>query len=283
MSAEACCTCATLLADAKVPYDPDSEKPIVYNRRLSCCSREICALCQYKNPRFQNYCPFCQISSGPSVLPKEGLRLPPSYSKKTTTSASVEKDSPPPPSYDEAILSRDSSSRRPEDLHGSDTSTLPPSDTRDTIHHVDLDNDTLASLSLAYNVPVAVLRRHNNLFSDSLLAARKHVLIPRSHYDGPPLSTPPDPEEEGRKTRLRRWMVATKCADYGVATLYLKGSGGDLDTAVQAFRADEEWERDHPLQQPNKGKTKSQPSARRPLTSRVTRVGGASTLSGQLS
>ncbi|KIW18935.1 hypothetical protein PV08_03224 [Exophiala spinifera] len=272
MSLEACCTCATLLADAKVPYDRDSEKPLLYNRRLSCCSREICALCQTKNPRFQNYCPFCQISSGPSALPKEGLRLPPSYSRKPTSTNAptprVSRDSPPPPpsppppSYDEATLPSHSHLRQGREASSSSstattttsastsTTKSPPTgddDTDDTIHHVGVD-DTLQSLSLAYNVPVAVLRRHNNLYSDPLLAARKWVLIPRSHYAGPPLSTPPDAEEEARKTKLRRWMVATKCADYAVATLYLKGADHDLDLAVQAFRADEEWERNHPLE-----------------------------------
>lgn len=49
-------------------------------------------------------------------------------------------------------------------------------------------------------------------------------------------------------------MVATKCADYNVATLYLKGSDYALDLAVEAYKADEEWERNHPLQGKGKGK-----------------------------
>ncbi|KAL6252762.1 hypothetical protein RBB50_000481 [Rhinocladiella similis] len=282
MSAEACCTCATLLTDTKVPYDPDSEKPLLYNRRLSCCSREICALCQSKNHRFQTYCPFCQVSSGPSALPKDGLRLPPSYSKTpiSTCRDGSPPPPPPPPSYDEAtVISQRSPRRRTDLVNVSATNASPPSDTEDTIHHVNGLDDTLASLSVAYNVPVPVLRQHNNLYSDTLLAARKWVLIPRSHYAGPALSTPPDPEEEERKTKLRRWMVATKCPDYGVATLYLKGADYDLDIAVQAFRADEEWERNHPLRHGGTGKAKSS----RGPSSRLSRAGGTSTLSGQLS
>ncbi|OAL19644.1 hypothetical protein AYO20_11619 [Fonsecaea nubica] len=238
---DSCCTCATLLSDAKVPYDPRSEKSLFHHRQLDCCSRFICATCQYKNPRFQAYCPFCQISSGPSALPREGLRLPPSYSTTATSRGSRRAESPPP-SYDDSI----GPSRTTEQ------STGPPADTDDTVHFVGSE-DSLQSLSLAYKVPLQVLRRHNNLYSDQLLAARKWILIPRSHYTGPPLSTPPDAEEEERKTKLRRWMIATKCANYNVAQLYLKGSDFNLELAVEAFRADEEWEKNNPL----KGKAKS--------------------------
>lgn len=93
-------------------------------------------------------------------------------------------------------------------------------------------------------------------------------------------------------------MVATKCADYRVAEVYLKGvtsstmSGseagleserspnGDIEgreeedqglkEAIERFKADEEWERRNPLQD-KKGKM----GARR-------RVGGGGSLSGQL-
>ena len=245
---DSCCTCATLLSDVKLPYDPESEKPLLHNRRLDCCSRYICATCQHKNPRFTSYCPFCQISSGPSFLPKEGLRLPPSYTKTAHTRNGSRTESPPP-SYDEFMLSG----------RVSDQSTEPPQDTEDTVHFVGLE-DSLQSLSLAYGVPIPILRTHNHLYSDQLLQARKWVLIPRSHYTGPPLSTPPDPEEEERKIKLRRWMVATKCAEYHVAQLYLKGSDYNLEIAVEAFKADEEWEKKNPLQ--GKGKGRDKPRSR---------------------
>ena len=75
-------------------------------------------------------------------------------------------------------------------------------------------------------------------------------------------------------------MVATKCADYKVAELYLKGVAGDIEgvvdangtqsvpggamtaeereddrivqEAVERFKADEEWERKNPLNGKNK-------------------------------
>ena len=127
----------------------------------------------------------------------------------------------------------------------------------------------MPSLSLAYRVPVPVLRAHNNVQSDHLLAARKWVLIPRSHYQGPPLSTPPDPEEEEKKNKLRRWMVATKCPEYDIAKLYLKGTDYNLVAAVEAFQADEQWEKDNPLK--GKGKSRRRPSSSMGLTGQLGR------------
>lgn len=65
-------------------------------------------------------------------------------------------------------------------------------------------------------------------------------------------------------------MVATKCAEYNVAQLYLKGSQYDLNVAIEAFKADEKWEKDHPMN--SKGKQKDK-----------TRRGFGSSLVGQLS
>lgn len=240
---EACCTCATLLTDTKVPYDPESEKPLVLDRRLTCCHRTICATCQYRNPRFQTYCPFCQISSEPGALPTTGLRLPPSYTSTAGESSIQKSGIELPPSYDSAT-------RQISGVNGA-----PPVDTEDTVHFLSAQ-DSFQGLSLAYKVPVSIIRQHNNIYSDTLLAARKWVLIPRSHYSGPSLSTPPDPQEEERKNKLRRWMVATKCADYNVAILYLNGSAYDLDIAIDAYREDEQWEKNNPLNGKGKGNVK---------------------------
>lgn len=154
-----------------------------------------------------------------------------------------------------------------------DQTSAPPEETEDTVHFVSLE-DSLQSLSIAYGVPTSVLRQYNNVYSDVLITARKWVLIPRSHYDGPPLSNPPDPDEEERKIKVRRWMVATKCPDYGVATLYLKGSDYNLEIAVDAFKADEEWEKRNPLQEHGKGKQSER---------RRSRLGRGGSLAGQLS
>lgn len=42
---------------------------------------------------------------------------------------------------------------------------------------------------------------------------------------------------------------------YDVATLYLKQSDYDLELAIEAFKADEKWEKDHPLDKKGKGKS----------------------------
>lgn len=242
---EACCTCATVLADTKVPYDTENEKPICLDRKLECCGRTICATCQYKNPRFQNYCPYCQISSQPSALPSEGLRLPPSYRDNENATRALDL----PPAYD-------SLPPRSQTLTDASSAARPPEDTEDTVHFLSPD-DSLHSLSLAYGVPQDILRKHNAIYSDSLLVARKFVLVPKAYYTGPPLSTPPDPEEEERKNKVRRWMVATKCPEYNMAQLYLKGSQYNLDIAIEAFKADEQWEKDHPLNGNGKQKERS--------------------------
>ena len=65
-------------------------------------------------------------------------------------------------------------------------------------------------------------------------------------------------------------MVATKCADYEVAQLYLKGSDYDLDIAIESFKEDERWEREHPMKEGDKGKQTKQ------------RRGFGGSLSGQL-
>lgn len=62
-------------------------------------------------------------------------------------------------------------------------------------------------------------------------------------------------DEERRRSRIRRFMTSSKVADYDVATLYLEQAGYDLAAAVDAYFADEAWEREHPSRgkQPAKG------------------------------
>lgn len=62
---------------------------------------------------------------------------------------------------------------------------------------------------------------------------------------------------------------------YDVAVLYLEQAGYDLDLAIEAYKADEKWEKDHPMEGNVKGKMKSQTPARRKY--------GGTGISGQLS
>jgi len=68
-------------------------------------------------------------------------------------------------------------------------------------------------------------------------------------------------EEEVRKAKVRRWMVACKVAEYDIALLYLKQANYDLDAAIEAYKADERWEREHPMEgSSSKGKGKNRQS-----------------------
>lgn len=118
------------------------------------------------------------------------------------------------------------------------------------------------------------------MYADHLLAARRTILIPGEFYKGG-VSFSPRPlegeEEEMKKTKLRKFMVQCKVSEYDVALLYLEQSNYNLEQAIEAYRADEQWEKDHPLQAAKKGKSKAQQNTGR----RKWGFGGG--LSGQLS
>lgn len=208
MSSEACCTCASLLSSIPPQYDEKTEKPAQHERRLECCGRAICARCITDNPRFATYCPFCQVSSTPSSLP-QGLRDPPAYSP------------PPSPRPHDARVAHDDSDQPPAYSAQSDwenSAEKQPNDepAPDVLHFVDPSGDTISSLSLRYGVPANALRRTNGLYADHLLPARRTVLIPGEFYKGG-VSLSPRPiegeEEEIRKGKIRKWMVACKVAE----------------------------------------------------------------------
>lgn len=128
---------------------------------------------------------------------------------------------------------------------------------QDILHFLNHEQDSINSLSLRYGVPAAVLRRANNISSDHLIIGRRTVIIPGQYYRGG-VSLSPRPiegeEEEARKAKIRRWMVACKVHEYDVALLYLEQAGYDLQLATDAYFADEEWERTHPAETGRRGK-----------------------------
>lgn len=249
---EACCTCAALLSNISPPYDEKTEKPKALDRRLDCCDRVICANCLVNNPRFKTYCPFCQVSITPSPLP-QGLRGPvPSSSSPRFHSASDL-----PPSYSDELPSY-SSLEAPKTPPPEKAANTPPAE--DVLHFLNHEHDNLTSLSFRYGVPIHVLRRSNNLTSDHLLLARRTVIIPGEFYKGG-ISLSPQPiegeDEERRKGIVRRWMVACKVPEYDVALLYLEQVDYDLKAACEAYRDDERWEQEHPMEANIKGKGKT--------------------------
>lgn len=203
MSAQACCICSSLLDT----FDEKTEKPLIAARYLPCCSRAICQQCIAKNSRYNSYCPYCQISSEPSALP-QGLRDPPPYSSlnETPPSELLEKSGgleEEPPAY-----SQRNTAQPPSEKGGSEPA-------QDVLHFL-TPEDSLRSLSLAYRVPIDALRRTNNIFADNLVQGRRTILIPGKYYKGG-VSLSPRPvegeEEEAKKSKVRKWMVACKVAE----------------------------------------------------------------------
>ena len=125
-----------------------------------------------------------------------------------------------------------------------------PEPADDTLHFLDHSTDTVASLSLRYGVPAHVLRSYNRLAADHLLPGRRTLLVPGAWYRGG-VSLSPAPvggeQEDVRKSKIRRWQVACKEADYDVAVLYLEAAEYDVAAAAEAYFADEAWERENPL------------------------------------
>lgn len=181
----------------------------------------------------------------PSPLP-QGLRDPPAYSPPKGTQVD---DEPPP-------YSAQSSLQLPQEKSNDEPEELAP----DVLHFVDPNHDSISSLSLRYGVPIAALRVTNGLYADHLLAARRTLLIPGEYYKGG-VSLSPRPlegeEEEIRRGKVRKFMVGCKVAEYDVAVLYLRQTDYDLDLAIKAYKADEQWEKEHPMEATKKGKSKA--------------------------
>ncbi|KAI1273606.1 hypothetical protein F5Y07DRAFT_250352 [Xylaria sp. FL0933] len=238
VSATSCCTCAALLSE--IPRHAGSEKPFPQDRSLGCCSRAICGRCIYKNPRFESYCPYCQISQTGDILPPD-LKDAPPYT--ASTGASADSKCPPPP------YTRYSTGWQPQIPLNEKSTPQDEEAVEDTLHFLNHAHDSINSLSLRYGVPAAALRRANNISSDHLIVGRRTVIIPGEYYKGG-VSLSPRPiegeEEEKRKAKIRRWMMACKVHEYDVAVLYLEQAGYDLQLATDTYFADEEWERTHP-------------------------------------
>ncbi|KAL8936246.1 MAG: hypothetical protein Q9211_004276 [Gyalolechia sp. 1 TL-2023] len=200
--------------------------------------------------------PFCQISSDPTPLP-QGLQDPPAYSPPSSPRPAHATLAPLPnaeelPAYSTLDVPNDTTQKTGQNEHAAD----------DVLHFVNPAHDTVSSLALRYAVPSYTIRKKNNLYADHLLAARKAILIPGEYYKGG-ISLSPQPidgeEEEIRKSKIRRWMVACKVSDYDVALLYLNQAKYDVDSAVEAYLSDEKWEREHPME----SSSKSQPASSR--------------------
>ncbi|KAK3717071.1 hypothetical protein LTR37_006126 [Vermiconidia calcicola] len=131
-----------------------------------------------------------------------------------------------------------------------DEKQKPEEQAPDVLHFLTPD-DSMLSLSLAYGVPINALRKTNNVYADNLLQGRRTVLIPGEYYKGG-VSLSPRPvegeEEEIKKQKVRRWMVGCKVSEYDVALLYLQQANWNLEAAIEAYKDDEKWEKEHPME-----------------------------------
>jgi hypothetical protein len=112
--------------------------------------------------------------------------------------------------------------------------------TTDDVLHFVKPTDTLAGLSLLYNVPAPLLRSYNRLFVDAHLLARQAIAIPATHYSGPSHSARPEEDDE-KKSLVKRFQLRTKCVDVKMAEVYLEAADGGLEEAVETYRGDEGW------------------------------------------
>ncbi|KAI5808607.1 hypothetical protein DFH27DRAFT_649911 [Peziza echinospora] len=228
-----CCTCASALLNRSETNTHLGNE----NRQTDCCHRFICAKCIDGNPRFKNYCPFCQTST------EEPLKcygaLPPAYSpgvplaEETISGSQIDRDAPP--RYDSAI------------------EEVSPFSTEGAVIHYLQPGDTLDTLALQYNVSRYVLQARNNIFSDRILQTRHAIYVPRSHYQGPSLAPFPstaianDPRlTPSKQQSIRNFEFKTTCKEHMISKWYLADSNWDEDLAIFKWRLDDEWERNNP-------------------------------------
>jgi len=236
MPCQTCCICAGYISADRIIIDENSEKPRPSSQEYPCCSRLICHQCVDKRPQFSNYCLYCQHTG--STTDKAA-----SPSPSRDPAATLGSTNPPQCSHSPLYNPR----RQTEEEEFSEKQ---PEPAPDVLHFVDPAHDTVTILSIRYGVPAPVLRRQNAIYSDHLLAGRKTVLISGEYYTGG-VSLSPRPvegeEEELRKAKIRKWMMACKVVDYEIALFYLKQVDYDLEFAIMAYKDDEQWEQENPF------------------------------------
>lgn len=163
--------------------------------RTPCCDRFVCGRCARSNPRLAETCILCQ------------LPIPPEFD------GSVNEDNLPDyeedlPEYDQSVRSSHKNALE------NDKCSEDHAYKELGVQHYVRKQDSIASLSLAYKVEASVIRRANHIFQDNLLQGRSFIVIPGVTKS---LSAAPGEDEE-RKVKLKKFMVAVKCTDYDMAT-----------------------------------------------------------------
>ncbi len=123
------------------------------------------------------------------------------------------------------------------------------------VRHAGPHEDSLITLSLQYNVPVATLQRVNHLPLGAHYRLHRvdRVAIPtaaatefgtRRTVSLSPSPPAPDPEEE-RQSKIRRVIAACNDTDRATAVRYLQGNEWIFVDAVKQFWMDEMWGSTH--------------------------------------
>lgn len=239
-----CCTCAGFLIPMEFQSELYLDKLAETSRQFECCGRYICGRCIHSNPRFLKYCPFCQTSTRSSLSFRQ---LPPSYSPSI------------PQGHGNVELSSGCSSPPSYKPIASELPVTKVASSKGVIHYL-RTTDTILSLSILYKMDPVTIRAANGLFADTLLPARRTVIIPftKSFPQGSVSMSPnsSDPGVDDSKVRLKRFQLQTKCVDYKMAQWYITQAGGDERKAVETWKDDEAWEKLHP----NRTKSFASPS-----------------------
>ncbi|BGP46603.1 hypothetical protein JCM10450v2_002450 [Rhodotorula kratochvilovae] len=273
---------------ARRPVPAHSEKaesPVSFS-----CGHSICGACVRKRRRLAQSCILCQTAddllsggstpSSPSIKAASRAPSPPRYVEEKgdfvlggdSDDEDGPLDAPPPPP--DAPPAYEAGSAELDDADGKGARE------QCALHHVRRE-DTLLGLSMHYGVDGHVLCTLNKLplstlsTTPHLLHTKPFLLLPPSAARPSASSSPllPAPLERKRLV-VRRFQVATKCADWAIAQAYVdqvwraredearfvaanaraRGEevpeegevreGGELEEAVAAYEADERWERE---------------------------------------
>ncbi|GAA5855877.1 hypothetical protein JCM8547_000398 [Rhodosporidiobolus lusitaniae] len=289
--------CVACCATLDTPRPTSSEKVEAPPTSFS-CGHAVCGACVRKRPSLGRSCIAC--STVDDVL---GRPVSSSSSKKGSSTAaplSLNNPSNAPPAYgdDDFVLGGDSDDeddepKTPPSSLSVEQEERPPlyeedgttpqldekrKDQQTTLHYI-RPEETLAGLAMRYGVEGHVLCTLNKL-PISTLSTTPHLLHTLPFLLLPPgsrTSTSTSPilpaPLERRRLIVRRFQVATKCADWALAQAYCDQvfkareeearfvnenrrarrevgeevkarEGGELEEAVEAFEKDERWERE---------------------------------------
>ncbi|GAA6052724.1 hypothetical protein JCM3770_007195 [Rhodotorula araucariae] len=290
--------CATLDGPTGVPAHSEKADPPPVS---FVCGHSTCGSCVRKRRRLGQFCVLCHTAddllvggSTPSSKTVSRVQSPPRYDEQKSDFVlggdSDDDDAPlngaPPPPDSEAPLAQGAEAWDAPPAYEADGTELGHPNGKGVreqcaLHHLRRE-DTLLGLAMHYGVEGYVLCTLNKL-PLSTLTTTPHLLHTKPFLLLPPTAQRPSsssapllpPALERKRLVVRRFQVATKCADWAVAQAYVdqvwrsragearfvvanrcaRGEddgpaegevreGGELEEAVAAYEADERWERE---------------------------------------